>query len=120
MSASMPPEALALPLPMGIREEAGRLERLERRNRRADDARMRSLSLGGRTARGLGGGMTGFETGPDGYAAEASGGMETLEGLMKELQVLRRRLGKMGRVDAGHGDGVREAPRAVVGFGAFK
>lgn len=133
MSASMPPEAaaraisrgtvpeaLALPLPMGLREEAGRLERLERRNRRADDARMRSLSLGGRTARGLGGGMAGFETGPDGYVAEAPGGMETLEGLMKELQVLRRRLGKMGRVDAGHGDGVREAPRAVVGFGAFK
>jgi hypothetical protein len=63
--------------------------------------------------------MTGSETGPDGYAAEASGGMETLEGLMKELQVFRRRLG-MGGVDAGHGDGVREAPRAVVGFGAFK
>lgn len=100
-------------LPVRLRKEAGRLERLERHNRRVDAARMRSMSLGGRPA---------WEMGFGRYAAGADGanGMETLEGLMTELQVLGSRLG-MGSVDGGEGEGVREAPpRAVVGFGAFR
>lgn len=102
-------QAPELELPAHLREEA---DRLERHNRRLD-ARMRSISLGGRPALGV-------VAGPDGYPP--AGGMETLEGLMDELQVLGGRLGLGGvdGVDGGNGGAVRGAPRAVVGFGAFR
>ncbi|ROV95450.1 hypothetical protein VMCG_08451 [Cytospora schulzeri] len=136
-SVPLPP---GLPLPMGLlREEAAdRLgERLGRYDDGRVDARMRSISLGPRAASGVDGGGSlaglrgrrgrGLDAYAAGAAADVSSGMETLEGLMEELQVLGGRLG-MGRFDAGHGDGhgeghghgVREAPRSVVGFGAFR
>ncbi|KAK7740755.1 hypothetical protein SLS53_005223 [Cytospora paraplurivora] len=114
----------ALPRPphIGGESEAGR-ERVggpERGGKRVD-ARLRSLSLGARVP----GGLTRYDSRrdavPDFYAATANDGRynETLEGLMRGSPSRISRRSGTKSVDAAAGHGVRQAPGAVVGFGAF-
>lgn len=99
------------------RERVGGIERSDK----GVDARMRSLSMGARAP----GGMTRYDSRrdvmPDFYAATANDGRynETLEGLMRGSPSRCRRRSGTKSVDAAARYDVRQAPGAVLGFGAF-
>lgn len=124
------PPVPALPLPFrsadGAEAEVGRREYLGRVAGRVD-ARLRSLSLGDKAARGLGSSSRYISprgTRRDSYAAAAEeyNRLNPLEGMMRELHLGGSPYG-MDIVDARDGGnenwGGERGPRAVVGFGAF-